>query len=358
MWLERVLLSLLLLVGVSSATSANADTPMKFTIEADPQERAIMKVVRNGIEDIFATGEITDGTAERFKDFVKANNIENAKVSFNSPGGSLFEGMKLGRAIRALGFYTTVGVYNPTFTEGASKAAICASACAYAFAGGTSRFLDGYTGRLGIHQFYAPDDVGVTGEDVQQVSGLLVAYLDEMGVDAKAFSLSTVAGRDGMIWLPPEDALTLRFANNGSELPTAEIRLSGMIPYLRVEQNHHDVTARVLFNCQAKQMSMMFGIVTDPTSSAMFAENQKRSYFEFDQQEFLVVTGKSGGKANGSVVWLSRDLRSEQLLQLLRASVVSGWIDGFGAVRYGASLDIPPVRGKIVEFAKQCYGIE
>lgn len=338
-------------------TLASADTPMKFWIETDASKRWSNKVVRNGVEDIYATGEITAGTADRFRAFIRDNKVELAKVHFNSPGGSLFEGIKLGRAIRAAGFYTTVGVYSPTYEEGADLKSVCASACAYAFAGGTSRFLDQYTGKLGIHQFYSPEGVNVSGEEVQQVSGLLVAYLDEMGVDAKAFAISTVANRKGMIWLDPDDAVALRFANNGSELPTAEIKLAGMRPYLRVEQNHHDVTARVLFNCEAKQMSVMFGIVTDATSSAMVEGNQKRSYFEFDGTEGLVVMGNSGGSATDSVLWVSRDLDPTSVLQFLKAAKVSVWVDGFGAVRYGASLEMPTIRAKLADFAKQCYGL-
>jgi hypothetical protein len=232
---------------------------------------------------------------------------------------------------------------------------ICASACAYAFAGGTSRFLDSSTGKLGMHQFYAPDNTNISNVAVQEVSGLIVAYLDQMGIDAKAFTISTTADRKGMIWLTPEDALKLRFANNGIEAPVAEIKLAGMIPYLRVQQDRHNGTVRVLFNCENKQIRMAYGIVTDPTSAAMFAENQKRSYFELDNTEFLVVVGKTGATTNDSVTWINRNLEPETLLQIIRANSVSAWIDGFGAVRYGGTLDMPSIRSKIANFATQCY---
>ncbi len=209
---------------------------------------------------------------------------------------------------------------------------------------------------LGIHQFYTPDNANVSGEAVQQVSGLIVAYLDQMGIDAKAFTISTIADRNGMIWLTPEDALKLRFANNGNDAPVAEIKLAGMTPYLRIQQDHHNVTVRALFNCDNKRVQMLFGIVTDPTSAAMFAENQKRSYLELDNREFLVVPGNTGASANDSVTWIDRTLTPTTLVQITEANSVGAWIDGFGAVRYGGTLDMPTVRNKITDFAKQCYG--
>lgn len=328
---------------------------MKFRIASDPATR-MSNILMHGGEFIYAEGEIGSGTADEFAKFVKQKGIANARVIFNSPGGSLIEGIKLGRVIRALRFDTGIGAYSEQFDLDANRQAICASACAYSFAGGVNRFIDESSGRLGLHQFYGNTAEDVSGEMAQQISGLLVAFLDEMGVDAKAFSISTTANRDGMIWLNPQDARTLRFANNGSELPTAEIKLVGMQPYLRIQQNHHDVTTRVLFLCVEKTMAIQFGIVTEPTTAAMFAQNQKRSYFELDNSEFLVVEGSNGAHAQDSTTWLERELTPGQVKQITNANRMDAWIDGFGAVRYGAALDLLLVRDKIVDFVEQCYG--
>lgn len=336
------------------ATPASADEPMTFFMESDQQSRLAAALLRGGVEDIYASGEITEGTKDRFLAFVRSRQVEAAKIHFNSPGGSLAEGIELGRAIRSLGFFTSVGVYTPSYDPDADSASICASACAYAYAGGTSRFLSQYTGKLGIHQFYSAPGSATSNEEVQQISGLIVAYLDQMGVDAKAFSISTIANPDGMIWLSPDDALGLKFANNGSDAPEAEIKLAGMVPYLHIQQDHHDVTTRVLFLCYERELSMMFGMVTDPTSSAMFAENQKRSYLELDGEEFLAIPGNTGAKASDSVVWIERQVSEADLFRIVTSTEMAGWIDGFGAVRYGASLQLPTVRAKISDFAEQC----
>ncbi|MEI6643904.1 MAG: hypothetical protein WCL10_17910 [Novosphingobium sp.] len=329
---------------------------MKFWIASDAATRVSNKLL-HGEDYIYAEGEISQGTAEQFAAFVKREDITNARVFFNSPGGSLLEGIKLGRLIRSLGFDTGIGVYSHDIDQKANSQSICASACAYSFAGGVNRFLDESSGKLGLHQFYGNTADDLSGEMAQQISGLLVTYLDAMGVDAKAFAISTTANRDGMVWLNPEDARTLRFANNGSELPTAEIKLADMQPYLRIQQNHYNVTTRVLFLCFNQKMAVQYGIVTEPTTAAMFAQNQKRSYFELDNSEFMVVEGRGGATAQDSTTWLERELTPSQVRQIINANRMDAWIDGFGAVRYGAPLDLPTVRDEITDFARQCYGV-
>ena len=269
MVLKNLIRYLLLIFAILPSTAAvSADEPMTFFVDMSDDERFRI-LVEGSVPDVFAIGKITEGTTERFLAFVAHNKLEMAKVHFSSTGGSLFEGIKLGKAIRTLQFHTAVGAYNPNYIADVNKNVVCASACAYAFAGGLSRFLDGDSGKLGIHQFYSKDNQQISNAFVQQTSGLIVAYLDEMGVDAKAFTISTVAGRDGMIWLDPELATELRFANNGVGPPVAEIKLIDLRPYLRIQQDFHNVTTRVLFNCDANRLSVSFGIITDPETSGM-----------------------------------------------------------------------------------------
>ena len=78
-------------------------------------------------------------------------------IEFNSPGGSLLGGIRLGRAIRMLAMNTSIGktVLNSAFEEHSfyhTEKGICFSACAYAFLGGLTRVANG--GEYGVHQFY------------------------------------------------------------------------------------------------------------------------------------------------------------------------------------------------------------
>jgi hypothetical protein len=128
-----------------------------------------------------------------------------------------------------------------------------------------------------------------------------------------------------------------------------------MNPYLRIQQDHYNVTARLLFMCNNRKLFMQFGIVTEPGQTKLFTTYLRRSYFELDGREFLVVPGATGVNGRDSVAWIERSLTPAMLKQLVGATVVDGWIDGTGAVRFGASLSMPTVRGKILDFAEQCY---
>lgn len=70
---------------------------------------------------------------------------------FDSPGGNLAEGLKLGEYISTLGYLTTSQVGTLEKPD-----AICASACVYAFLGSNFRALG--TGQIGVHRFYGGGD--------------------------------------------------------------------------------------------------------------------------------------------------------------------------------------------------------
>lgn len=334
---------------------AQAEKPMEFYVDTSKDVRLYAELMQGGVQDVYASGEITDGTTARFDAFIKKHKIKAAKIHFDSPGGSLFEGIDLGRKIRDLKFFTTVGVHHNETEANKNLTSICASACAYAFAGGAFRFLTQYTGRLGVHQFYSDDKKNESSERAQKISAIIVGYLAEMGVDARAFVVSTLADRNDVVWLDPDTALRLRFANNGTNPPEAEIRLSGMQPYLRIEQEHHTGTTRVLIACEENnEIRIAYGNVTNPTNSAQIFDNAKRSYFEVDGYELLPADGSSGLRIDESTVWIMRTLAPAKLVQFISSTTVFGWVDGYGAVRFGTRLDMPTIKEKIHNFALQC----
>ena len=163
--------------------SAQSGTAMRFHADLSVANRMYSNQISATGLSVYADGVINEGTTDRLLSYLKTNKIEVARIYFNSPGGSLLEGMRLGRAIRHLQLYTSIGVDGDQATN---KASICASACAYAFAGGVSRFIDADTGRLGLHQFYSASGSDAYEGDTQLIGGLLAAYLNEMGVDARA----------------------------------------------------------------------------------------------------------------------------------------------------------------------------
>jgi hypothetical protein len=155
-----------------------------------------------GSEWIAAEGEIVPETATDLENFI--NNLGHSEnpggwsVRLNSPGGSLAGGIRLGELIRKLKLDTEVGSTEPdSYGHWERAPGRCASACAFAFLGGLSRYASG--GELGVHQFY--DDISLRDPSAkvfssldmsehQFISAMLIDYAFRMGVDPRFVSVA------------------------------------------------------------------------------------------------------------------------------------------------------------------------
>lgn len=133
-------------------------------------------------------GEITQELVSEVLHIFEKQEMDAFKVLLNSEGGDLNEGLRLGRAIRAKDLETTIGIFQEMHSPLPGE---CLSACAYAFLGGTERFV-GDDNRLGFHRFAIAGEsqmAGPTGLVLgQMLSANVVSYIVEMGVDARLFT--------------------------------------------------------------------------------------------------------------------------------------------------------------------------
>ena len=130
-----------------------------------------------------------------------------AVMAFDSTGGSLDEGMRMGRVLRKYGVGTLIRAGDR-----------CLSACALAFLGGTTLGPEGAVpnrrleigGQLGYHAFYATRDPdardaatsrarGVT--EGRAMSAVIIAYVIEMGVDPENVLRALVRPPDDMTYI-------------------------------------------------------------------------------------------------------------------------------------------------------------
>lgn len=158
---------------------------------------------------IVAVGTITKDTPKAFSDYLDADQRDGNKVLLHSPGGSLLAGLKLGEIIREHQLETRVGIWKKDEWSGlVEDGGVCASACSYAFLGGTVRQVP-EGNRLGFHQFFlsAPkagdipaDKLGEALAKTQELSSVVVRYLLEMGIDARVFVLGSGAKPDEMFF--------------------------------------------------------------------------------------------------------------------------------------------------------------
>lgn len=233
----------------------------------------------NAVEScfIYAEGEIGPETDKAFERFLASEMIEGNQIVLHSEGGNLGAGVRLGRLIRENRLTSIVGEAErvaPGETlsgyAGFPTGGTCASACAYAFLGGDTRKLSEGS-RLGFHQFY----MGARGESssAQQVSGVLVSYLVDMGIDARIFARASSEGAKSMYWVDPEEAVTFDLITPtgygdfflepyGNGVIAAARRLSPPGPY--------DLVTQVTAYCRDSVPNLMFTADFAPEQSAGF----------------------------------------------------------------------------------------
>jgi hypothetical protein len=122
----------------------------------------------------------------------KVARLSKAVVAFESEGGSLLAGIRIGELIRMKGFVTVV-----------AAGARCASACAIAWLGGVQRFM-GEPALVGFHAAYRDDGTGPT--EVGSANAILGAYLSTIGLSESAIYYVTMAAPSSMTWLTLQEA--------------------------------------------------------------------------------------------------------------------------------------------------------
>ena len=166
---------------VSIASVLLATTPaFAATITVRPQtpDRPIV---------VMLEGPLVGNDDDQF--VAKTAALPSAFVAFSSDGGSLVAGLRIGEAIRRMGFSTIV-------PDGRH----CASACAFAWLGGIERFI-GTDARIGFHAAYNPASDRESGVG----NALVVPYLTKIGLPYEAVMYITQAAPNEMTWLNMSD---------------------------------------------------------------------------------------------------------------------------------------------------------
>ena len=244
---------------------------------------------------IFAEGEITKETPQRFKDFIKNTTFDGFRVviGLNSDGGDLLGGIAFGAQIRSFGFQTDVR------SKGGS--AVCLSACSLAFLGGEIREL--YPGsKLGFHQFYSDfnsnysyeklvEEIEIAEAQSQVISAILLKYMLDMGATTDLFyKVSTTLPNDMYI---PNEAELLKF---GLTTTTQFHKFSiepykkGIIAFSKNELNARgrDVVTQITTLCEGGENYIL---LTASQSYAGFATGTKQRFLE-QKKTFTLQAGE------------------------------------------------------------------
>ena len=132
--------------------------PMSFKVVDQP----------NGSKVLFVLGEIDDGSAARFAQALASAGVVH-EVWLFSPGGSVDEGLEIGRQLRKSGLLVRI-----------PNGAACISACTLAFLGGIVRAIepDGY---YGVHMFSTFFDEGSGASYITDMINRSKKYADAGG---------------------------------------------------------------------------------------------------------------------------------------------------------------------------------
>lgn len=224
-----------------AVNSALLDRPMTFRLVSTCDGR-----VCPGF--ILAQGVIASTTPKDFERFLvsqaKNEGLSYNQVYFDSPGGSLYGGLLLGRLIRQNELSTTVGSDYLEETEMwdeqglLPRRPVCYSACAYAFMGGKTRTV-ATVGKLGLHQFRS---TATTDEASTQITmAVLGKYLDDMGIRRKVLDIAALTLPEKIRIINVKEAEALNIISNDVEKGEWTLRnLDDGSLFLTLSQKEYD----------------------------------------------------------------------------------------------------------------------
>lgn len=166
------------------------------SVDPDMPRRLVLETVEiEGRSAAVLRGAISVGDAARI--ISELREMRPEIVSLNSPGGSVFDALEIGRALRDVDADTRL-----------TDTAVCLSACPYIFVGGVKRVID-ETARFGVHQHsfgastILPAFLAV--EDVQRGQAEVLKHLDTMGIDLKIMGPAMATPSDEIYILTPDE---------------------------------------------------------------------------------------------------------------------------------------------------------
>jgi hypothetical protein len=186
--------------GSDSALPAGLQ-PMRFALLTEGPTKAC---IANCRQFVAASGMLTADTPRQFVAFARDNMVQGATVVLESDGGSVLGALEFGRAIRRLGFSTTVGRVVERHAKNGAKygelvtRADCQSMCTFVLLGGVKRQVP-LDARVLVHQIWLGDRredavaANYTAEDlvvVQRDIGSIMQYTVDMGGDIELVALS------------------------------------------------------------------------------------------------------------------------------------------------------------------------
>jgi hypothetical protein len=275
-------LIVLLLLGLSPP--AFAETSYIFKEPSCPQ------IICSSAWMIYIDGEIRPNEGDILEQEIVERGISSySTVYLNSPGGSLYGGIELGRVIRKYGFSTGLGEA-PVSKDDYGSSGVCFSACTLAYLGGKFRYFHDNS-LFGVHRFYSeqpPHDAEATA---QIASAAIITYLGEVGVDPNFFVEMTKASSDSIRTLSEAQLVKMGVVNNGIGSTSWSIQANKgsaetSFLYLRGERATEYGVNKAIFFCSSSGKNMALHVIFDPQGRAQEALSMRALSLALDDQRF------------------------------------------------------------------------
>jgi hypothetical protein len=162
---------------------------------ANAADIKVDKVANSELFTVRVTGMFQKGDGEKFEKAVAPLPDLFVVVLLNGNGGDLDSALAIGTEIMHRGFSTAV-----------QAGVICASACAFAWLAGDTRYMEP-SSKIGFHAAYI--EAGRLPLEKGQPNALVGAYLYQLGISADAIKYFTRASPTDIQWLSLRDSMIL-----------------------------------------------------------------------------------------------------------------------------------------------------
>ena len=367
-WCQRLSCILLLAAGLGSVVEIHAQgvvasdpasaskgrnaEPLSIQVNDDRLTLALTKVPQ-----VYLYGVIDADAPRRFEGLMSSRKIPpGSDIYLNSPGGDLHAGLALGRLFRSGLMVTHLGAPRLKSRSGGigPRTSLCVDACTYAYLGGFYRWAVTGNDRIGLNPVDKMDPKGGSSAQPAQTFGELVAYLKDMGIDQAALAAPATMPVNGTVWLSADQMLSSGLANNG-HLPLTAKRLPAEgTSSLVLSQMARDGEHRITFLCKPDGLTLTSHLKVGVDRARQLVSRGQGAYFQVDDLEMLPEQRASVDNDNQSMT-INRPFPLSWLERLLSARSMGAWVsDRNGAVRYGFTLELDPVRADLKDYYASC----
>lgn len=314
-------------------------------IYVKPQDQ--LDILSGAPIEVMLTGRIDPDAPRRLQQTLRPFQGKSIIVNLHSPGGSLIAGIQIGRIIRAAGAFTNIG-------RGDAKPGECYSSCAFAFLGGTFRYMS--KGSVyGVHQAStsAPEmDSLALG---QVISASIASYIKDMGVDPALLGLNVKAGPDEIYILNSKELTDLRVVYYGKDSAEWIVDVVDAGTFLMGTQEAYHGTGKFRLFCTGKIYGLMSSYTAGDNARNIARGRWEHSLFINDATYPLPTPHRIEDK--GETISAVFKLTGQQLQSMLNSESVGHamQVDRAAPTFVGYRVSVPPqYKSRFNSYIRNC----